>query len=136
MFRILLNLARTRGVKEHRSLPFAAFASADDDHAVSGENFHASGPNTAHWSSVPYAWHHIPEDRLLAQETMSQVEQVLQSIPDQQREVITMRDILGMSSEEICNALDISETNQRVLLHRARSKVRAALEQYFEGAQQ
>lgn len=134
MFRILLNIARTRGVKEHRSLPFAALSRDDDGPAVSAESFHAGGVNANHWSSVSSTWQYVPEDRLLAQETMTQVEKILLEIPDQQREVLTMRDILGMSSEEICNALEISETNQRVLLHRARSKVRAALEQYFESA--
>ena len=136
MFRILLNIARTRGVKEHRSIPFAALSKSDDEPAVTPERFYASGVNASHWSSVPFAWHHLPEDRLLAAETMAQLEHILSELPPQQREVLAMRDILGLSSEEICNALDITETNQRVLLHRARSKTRAALEQYFEGADQ
>lgn len=136
MFRILLNVARTRGVKEHRTVPFAAFGGDDDGPAVSADSFHTGGIRDGHWSSVPYSWQHIPDERLLAQETMAEVERILQGIPQQQREVLTMRDMLGLTAEEICNALEISETNQRVLLHRARSKVRAGLEQYFEGAGQ
>lgn len=137
MFRILLNVARTRGVREQRTAPFAAFGHRDGDGpAVPADSFHTGGIRDGHWSSVPYSWHHIPDERLLAQETMAEVERILRGIPEQQREVLTLRDIVGMSAEEVCNALEISETNQRVLLHRARSKVRAGLERFFEGADQ
>ena len=74
----------------------------------------------------------MPEDRLLSQETLDHIQASIDGLPPNQREVIRLRDVLGWSSEEVREALDISATNQRVLLHRARSKVRAALERYFQ----
>jgi RNA polymerase sigma-70 factor (ECF subfamily) len=72
-----------------------------------------------------------PEGRLLADETLGVVERAIEKLPPAQRAVITMRDVQGFTSEEVCNALDLTETNQRVLLHRARAKVRRALEEYM-----
>jgi RNA polymerase sigma-70 factor (ECF subfamily) len=88
------------------------------------------------WISSPVAWDQIPEERLLAAETLRQVEMAIETLPPNQRAVIRLRDLQGWTSAEVCNALDIGETNQRVLLHRARSKVRRALERYLaqEGA--
>jgi len=80
------------------------------------------------------AWEHLPESRLLAGETLDEVRAALDTLPPAQREVLVLRDVLGVPAAEVCNALSISETNQRVLLHRARTKVRAALERYFETA--
>ena len=74
----------------------------------------------------------LPEEQLIEQETRAQIQRAIDALPGSQREVITLRDIEGWSSEEVCNVLEISETNQRVLLHRARSKVRRALEQYLD----
>jgi RNA polymerase sigma-70 factor (ECF subfamily) len=79
----------------------------------------------------PDSWTTIPEERFLSRETLSHVREAIGALPPNQREVITLRDVDGWSSEEVCNALGISETNQRVLLHRARSKVRRVLERYF-----
>jgi RNA polymerase sigma-70 factor (ECF subfamily) len=78
----------------------------------------------------------VPEERLLAKETLARVAAAIEMLPPNQREVIRLRDVLGWTSGEVCNALDVSETNQRVLLHRARAKVRRALESYLaeEGA--
>jgi RNA polymerase sigma-70 factor (ECF subfamily) len=76
----------------------------------------------------------MPEERLLASETMARIEAAIETLPPVQRQVITLRDVEGWSSEEVRALLALSEANQRVLLHRARSKVRAALEAYFEGA--
>jgi RNA polymerase sigma-70 factor (ECF subfamily) len=74
----------------------------------------------------------VPEERLLAGEARRVVESAIEALPENQRAVITLRDIEGLSSEEACNVLGLSETNQRVLLHRARAKVRAAFERYLE----
>jgi RNA polymerase sigma-70 factor (ECF subfamily) len=83
--------------------------------------------------SFPQNWHETPEEWFLSHETRALVQQAIDALPPNQRIVITMRDVEGLPSEEVCNALGISETNQRVLLHRARSKVRGQLEQYLEG---
>jgi RNA polymerase sigma-70 factor, ECF subfamily len=138
LFRILTNQARRRGQREARSLPFAAFSGQDDaddaEPAVAPDRFLPAGDEWAgHWVSYPANWGETPEERFLSHETRGLVQQAIDALPPQQRIVITMRDVEGLPSEEVCNALGISETNQRVLLHRARSKVRGQLEQYLEG---
>jgi RNA polymerase sigma-70 factor (ECF subfamily) len=124
IFRILTNIAKTRGQREGRSLPFSSLV-ADDEPAVDPDRFLADGQ----WASLPPRWE--PEERLLGDETRAVVDTAIAGLPPSQALVITMRDVEGFSAEEACNALDISETNQRVLLHRARSKVRQALEDYL-----
>jgi len=138
LFRILMNRAQTRGQREHRSIPFSNFAFADtgaEDPAVEPERFlpasHARWPG--HWMQPPRAWDEIPEERFLSQELRAVLLQAIDNLPPQQRQVISLRDIEGWSADEVCNALNLSETNQRVLLHRARSKARHALEQYLGG---
>lgn len=125
LFRIVANTAKTRGVREARSIPFSSF---DDDSgrepAVDPSRFTRLG----HWGIPPRAW---PEDRLLAQETFGVIEDAIERLPPSQRAVVTLRDIEGWSAEEVRNAFELSETNQRVLLHRGRAKVRRALEQYL-----
>lgn len=129
LFRILTNRAKTRGVRESRSLPFSSLENGES--AVEPERFKGPGERwTGHWSAPP---RDFPEDRLLAAETRDVIEGAIQKLPSTQRTVITLRDVQGWSAEEVCNALTLSETNQRVLLHRARSAVRAALERYLEG---
>jgi RNA polymerase sigma-70 factor (ECF subfamily) len=127
LFRILTNKAKTRGKRESRILPFSAFAADGDESetAVDVDRFARDG----HWVAPPRG---VPEERLLAGETRSVVEQAIAALPENQRAVITLRDVEGLSAEEACNVLGLSETNQRVLLHRARAKVRAALERYLE----
>jgi RNA polymerase sigma-70 factor, ECF subfamily len=136
LFRILTNQARRRGQREARSIPFAAFSQADADDgepAVAPERFLPAGDEWAgHWVSYPRNWRETPEERFLSQETRALVQQAIDTLPLHQRLVITLRDVEGFPSAEVCNALAISETNQRVLLHRARSKVRAQLEQHLE----
>ena len=128
LFRILTNRAKTRGMRERRSLAFSALES--DDGAVDADRFRGPDENwPGHWSAPPRAF---PEERLLADETRGIIEDAIAKLPATQRTVITLRDVEGWSAEEVCNALTLSETNQRVLLHRARSSVRAALEQYLE----
>jgi RNA polymerase sigma-70 factor (ECF subfamily) len=135
IFRILTNRAKTRGQRERRSIPFSALAdreSEGDEPAVDPSRFRSDDDRFAHgWASPPTSWEEVPEDRLLSTETLSKVDEAIALLPEMQRIVITLRDIEGWSSQEVCNFLDISETNQRVLLHRARSKVRRALEGYL-----
>lgn len=131
IFRILVNIARTKGQREYRQIPFSAFADpeAGDEPAVDPTRFQdASGARPGHWISMPTPWDEFPEERFVATETLAVIRNAVDGLPPAQREVITLRDIEGWSSEDVCNALTISATNQRVLLHRARSKVRRAIE--------
>ena len=134
IFRILTNIAKTRAVRDGRTLPFSALqdpgrvpeAAVDADRFLDPE--HPRWPG--HWALKPEPW---PEDALVTAETRERLAQAVESLPASQRAVISLRDLEGWDSEEVCNALGISETNQRVLLHRARSKVRQALEPYLAG---
>ncbi len=132
IFRILTNIAKTRGQREGRTVPFSALERPDavPEAAVDSDRFlppdHERWPG--HWASKPEPW---PEERLLAAETRELVDRAIEQLPPAQRAVISRRDLEGWSSEETRNALGVSETNQRVLLHRARSKVRQALEDYL-----
>jgi RNA polymerase sigma-70 factor (ECF subfamily) len=136
IFRILVNTAKTRGQRENRSTPFSSvWAAGDDEPAVDPDRFlpddHPQSPR--HWTSLPVRWDVIPEERLLGNETLALVREAIDALAPNQREVIRLRDVLGWGSSEVCNALEISETNQRVLLHRARAKVRRVLERYLGG---
>lgn len=135
LFRILTNTAKTRGVREARSVPFSTLFDAESEAAeptVTPDRFVSPDEQWAgSWSIEPGAWNDQPETRLLSRETLTHIRSAIDALPPAQREVITLRDIEGWSSDEVCNALDITETNQRVLLHRARSKVRTALEDYL-----
>jgi len=135
MYRILVNIAKTRGQREGRSVPFSSLAGDDAaEPAVAAEWFQGpEGRSPGGWSSIPDDWGALPEARLLASETLRVVEEAIAALPPMQAEVIRLRDVLGWSSEEVRNALDLSETNQRVLLHRARARVRSALQTYLEG---
>ncbi len=138
LFRILTNIAKTRGVRESRSLPFSAFWAAEDEPfeaAVAADRFRPSDDPQwpRHWASGPPVWGDHPEERVLSHEAQAMIRRAIEALPPAQREVITLRDLEGWSAAEACNALLISETNQRVLLHRARAKVRRALEQYLGG---
>lgn len=120
IFRIVANRAKTRGQREARSRPFSSLEpepSVDPDRFAGGQ-----------WAAAPEDW---PEERLLGAEALSVIGATIESLPPSQRAVITLRDIQGWSAEEVRNALELSETNERVLLHRARSKVRTALEEYL-----
>lgn len=132
IFRILTNIAKTRGQREGRSLPFASLAGDDlDTPAVDPSRFDPPDGPRGRWSTIPDDWSHIPEERLLGRETRDVIGRAIASLPPMQAEVIRLRDTLGWTSEEVRNALDLTETNQRVLLHRARAKVRGALERYL-----
>ena len=135
IFQILLNTARTRGKREKRVLPFASLRrraeEGRDEPAVDADRFQGRrGESPGHWSRPPAEWS-SPEERLAQDAATRVMLETIASLPPRQREVITLRDIQGYSAAEARNALGVSETNQRVLLHRARSKVRAALEEFM-----
>lgn len=134
VLQIVANVARKRAVGEARSLPFSSFEREEHDApAVEPERFRrADEPYPGGWRSFPSDWQTLPEPRLLARETLGVVDQAIEELPDAQRSVITLRDVTGCGAEEVCEALGISEGNQRVLLHRARARVRARLERHFD----
>ena len=132
LFRILTNRAKTRGQRDGRMVPFSSLAGAgeEDDPAVDPDRF--LGPDSAEpgaWAAPPRAW---PQDRVLQKETLGVIQMAIEELPDAQREVIRLRDVEGWTPMEVAEALEITDGNQRVLLHRARSKVRAALERYLD----
>lgn len=122
IFRILVNQARTRAVRDARSLPFSALEH-DDAPAVEPTAFAADG----RWSSAPPRLDGDPESGLLSAELRSHLLEAVDTLSADQRAVITLRDLVGMPAAEVCDLLELSEGNQRVLLHRARSRVRTAL---------
>jgi RNA polymerase sigma-70 factor, ECF subfamily len=136
LFRILTNRAITRAQREGCSIPFSSLGDIETDHdepAVDPDQFlPADHVWSGHWVSFPTHWQEMPEERLLSQETRTRLGQAIEDLLPNQRQIIIMRDIEGWTAEETCDFLGISEGNQRVLLHRARSKVRSMLEQYFE----
>ena len=135
IFRIVSNVAKTRGEREGRSVPFSSLGGDDDQdgQTVDPDRFFPPGNASAGaWAAPPHPWEDVPEDRLLSRETEQAVAAAIETLPNSQRTVITLRDVDGWSSDEVCNVLGITETNQRVLLHRARAKVRAALERYLD----
>jgi RNA polymerase sigma-70 factor, ECF subfamily len=135
ILRILANRAKTRGQREARCVPFSALGGVEDDDgpAVDPDRFlpadHPRYPGG--WSAALAEWSQLPDERMLAGEVRACIRAAIESLPSRQQAVISLRDIEGWSPEEICDALDLSEGNQRVLLHRARSRVRAELERYF-----
>ena len=130
IFSIVSNRARSRAQREARSVPFSSFDAPDDEPAVDPERFlppdHPRWPG--HWATPPEHW---ADERLALRETLDLTRQAIEKLPPAQRQVIVLRDVEGCSSEEVCAALGLSDGNQRVLLHRARSKVRAMLEPHF-----
>ncbi len=138
VLRIVGNRAKTRAVRERRSVPFSALAGGDpeaDEPAVDPDRFLPAGHRWAgHWASPPASWREVPEELLLSQETMAEVERAVATLPAAQRAVLVLRDVEGLSAAEACQLLGLTEGNQRVLLHRGRSKVRATLERYLDAA--
>jgi RNA polymerase sigma-70 factor (ECF subfamily) len=136
MFSILTNTAKTRGQREARSIPFSALAideAGGDQPAVDPGRFKTGGEQEGAWLLPPAHWDEIPESALSSSETLAVVTSAIETLPSAQRQVIQLRDVDGWTAEEVCNVLELSETNQRVLLHRARSKVRRAIEAYLDG---
>ncbi len=134
ILKILVNTALGRGGREARSVPFSSLAAADQPGpAVEPERFRRPGqPFAGNWTTFPSDWSLLPEEKLLGRETLEVVKHTISRLPHAQRTVITMRDVAGCSAEEVCDVLEISAANQRVLLHRARSKVRASLERHLD----
>ncbi len=130
IYRILTNRAKTRAQREHRQLPFSALVD-DDEPEVDEARFHPiDDPKfPQQWAAPPLAW---PHERILARETVAQFRKAVAELPSAQQLIVGLRDIDGWSSGEVCEALEITPGNQRVLLHRARSRLRNALEDYFE----
>jgi RNA polymerase sigma-70 factor (ECF subfamily) len=132
LFTITANLAKTRGSRESRVLPFSALAreEGESEAPVEADRFREDG----HWSDAPAPWRD-PEARLCGSETLAEIERAIAGLPEAQRTVITLRDVRGLDADEVCRLLGLSEGNQRVLLHRARAKVRRALEGVLAAAE-
>jgi len=133
VFRILVNRAKTRGERERRTVPFASAFDPTrevEPPLVDPGRFepcdHPLVP--VHWAAPPDDWRGAPEARVAAAETRAALTAALDRLPPAQREVVTLRDVHGWTGAEVCNALGITETNQRVLLHRGRTRLRQALE--------
>jgi RNA polymerase sigma-70 factor (ECF subfamily) len=133
LFRIVMNLARTRGVREARSAPFSSLLRDDEDGpSVAPERFVSSPRQGAgHWASPIRPWSGSAEQIALSAEAVQTVYEAIRQLPEAQRRVVTLRDVEGFGADEVCDLLGLSEGNQRVLLHRARTKLRQALAEYF-----
>lgn len=131
---IVVNRAKTRGERERRTVPFSSLHDGDDGPAVDPDRFlpadHPRWPG--HWSEAPSLWEGDPEARLLGDEVAALLAEAIDRLPAGQRAVVRLRDVEGWSSDEVCRALELSEVNQRVLLHRGRSRLRQALEDYVD----
>jgi len=136
VYRILLNIARTRGVTESRTLPFSCAMAVEDGsgRAISHDRFAGEDEEWAgHWrvGSAPQPWDTSPEGVVLNDELRDELRAAMQALPARQRVVLVMRDVQGLSATDVCDLLGVSAENQRVLLHRARSGMRAYLEDYY-----
>jgi RNA polymerase sigma-70 factor, ECF subfamily len=133
VFAILRNVAISRGEREHRSVPLSSLnAPFDDGPELDEDRFFGADHDRypGHWAVGPTNWV-LPEEGLLADETKQVIVDAINELPGNQRAVITLRDVEGWDSDEVCEMLEISAGNQRVLLHRARTQVRAAIESYL-----
>ena len=130
IFRILTNRAKTRGEREGRQLPISALAGDEEPEVPLDRFLPPDDPQRPlGWAAPPRAW---PEERVLTRETVERVRDAIAQLPLAQQAVLGLRDVEGFSAEEVAAALDISAGNERVLLHRARSRVRRELEEYFD----
>ena len=137
IFRIVINTARARAGREQRAIPFSAAGeawAAGAEPAVEPQRFR--GPDEqwpGGWVSFPPSWGQVPEQRLLAGEVRQVLSEAIDHLPPGQREVVILRDVQGWTAHEVCQALEVSDANQRVLLHRGRSKLRRGLAHYLAG---
>jgi RNA polymerase sigma-70 factor, ECF subfamily len=132
LFRILVNRAKTRGVREHGSVPFASLGSPDGKDGPTADPMHVLPKGS--WASLPNRWQDDPEAALQSKEARRKVQEAIDALPQRQRNVIVLRVLQGLDSDEVRNMLDVSESNERVLLHRARAKLRVALEEWVDAA--
>ena len=141
VYRILVNTAKKRAVREHRTVPLTALSSYDDQGPTVDPGAFR-GPDeqyTGGWRVFPTPWHgsdaeESTEQKILTGEVRGQLRAALDALPDRQRVVVTLRDVLGHSSDEVCEMLDLTMANQRVLLHRGRARMRALLDVYLTGS--
>lgn len=136
VYRILVNTAKARGAKESRTVPFASLLPEEEGPTVDASRFRGPGERYAgHWAvgQEPRPWH-VPEDHVLRGEVREVIAEALDELPPRLRTVVTLRDVAGYGSEEVCSLLEISPGNQRVLLHRGRALLRRKLEEYLSGA--
>jgi RNA polymerase sigma-70 factor (ECF subfamily) len=134
IFAILVNRAKTRGVRERRTVPFTSLAGDRAEPAVDADRFQsASEPFPGHWRRYPPRWGQSPDVVAEDRDTVRAALRAIAELPPVQQAVIRMRDLQGLDSDEVCAILEVSPANQRVLLHRARSRVRTALEGHFDG---
>lgn len=136
VFQIVANVAKTRGVRERVTLPWSALDLGGDDGWAEVDPSRLRGPHERHpfhWTAAgrPAEFTPTPEDALLAGETRQLVARALDELPERQRLVVSLRDVHGWTSEEVCDTLGVSAANQRVLLHRGRTAIRASLEEYY-----
>ena len=139
IFGILIHKAKDRGVREKRHTTFSAFESYEDDHdeAIDPSRFQQSGEWAGHWAFPPQPWDdQTPEKLLASQQAVSAMNQAIEALPRNLKEVLILRDVDGLESQEVCELLQITETNLYVRLHRARERVRRAVEVYLEGVPQ
>ena len=135
IFSILTNQAKTHSARESRAVPFSCVAPSDaEEPTVDPDRFQKDDDAwPGHWATPPRPWQK-PERRLLALETRDRLKAALAELPDRQRTIVALRDVEGHSAEEVCDLLGLSQENQRVLLHRGRSRLRAVLEEYLDAA--
>ena len=135
IFSILTNQAKTHSARERRALPFSSVTPSDvEEPVVDPDRFQKDDEAwPGHWANPPRPWQK-PERRLLSLEARDRIKDALTQLPDRQRLVVGLRDIDGRSAEEVCDLLGLSQENQRVLLHRGRSRLRTVLEEYFDAA--
>lgn len=137
VFGILIHKAKDRGVREKRHMTFSAFEPGDDEQedVVDPSRFHQSGEWAGHWASPPKPWDaHTPETLLASHQAVTAMNKAIEALPPTLKDVLVMRDMEGMDSQEVCALLKITETNLYVRLHRARERVRQAVECYLEGS--
>ena len=138
LFGILFNQARKLARRERHTVRLDPPPDSDEDHGVDSQRFMpADGRWAGHWrlddlSAWPRAWDELPENRVLQREVRTEIDRALEHLPAAQRLVFTLRDVEGMTAREVCDVLDVSAANERVLLHRARCKIRAHVEAYLD----
>ncbi|CAN5695881.1 sigma-70 family RNA polymerase sigma factor [soil metagenome] len=131
--RILVNRSKTRGVRDARTTPFSAMGDGDNDGSAESVVDPSRFDDRGMWRDPPPRWDdETPEQLVGNQEAMALLDSELRQLPERQRVIVVLRDTLGWTAEDVCNALEINETNQRVLLHRARSRLRARLAQHLD----